>query len=63
LIYKFHEVAISGALNNLFKVEGTVAQKSNQPSYPENGLLSFSGGFFGYFFSTKKVTTKIIFKI
>jgi hypothetical protein len=63
LIYKFHEAAISGALNDLSKVEGTEAQESNQPSYPQNGLLSFSGGFFGYFFPTKKVTIKITFKI
>jgi len=40
--------------NNIPKAEVTVAQKLNQTSYPENGLYSFSGVLFWFFFAQAK---------
>ena len=40
--------------NNIPKAEVTVAQKHNQTSYPENGLYSFSGVLFWFFFAQAK---------
>jgi hypothetical protein len=48
------EAANRKAMNIVTKVEVTVVQKFNQTSYPENGLLSFSGVLFWFFFAQAK---------
>jgi hypothetical protein len=42
------------ARNRIAKVEVTIARRLNQTSYPENGLSSFSGVFFWFFFAQAK---------
>jgi hypothetical protein len=49
------------AHNNITEAEAAVAQKLNQTSYPENGLYSFSGVLFWFFFAqAKKNNSKMI---
>jgi hypothetical protein len=46
-------------LNSIPDVEVTVAQKLNPTSSPENGLLSFSGALFWFFFGQAKKNNKL----
>ena len=57
-------LANNEALNNVTEVELTVVQKLNQTSSPENGLYSFSGVLFWFFFAqAKKNKEKCQFKM
>jgi hypothetical protein len=58
---RYHSLAICKAHNRFGDAEATVVQKPYQTSYPENGLFSFSGVLFWYFFAqTKKNIIKFI---
>ena len=46
--------------SRIINAETTVAQKLNQTSYPENGLLSFSGVLFWFFFARAKKNNNTI---
>jgi hypothetical protein len=55
---KIRSNVISEAHNRIPIAEFTVAQKLNPNSFPENGLLSFSGVLFWFFFAQAKKNSK-----
>jgi len=54
LFQRYQSLSDYEAHNRLDKAEATVAQKLNQASSPENGLYSFSGVLFWFFFAQAK---------
>jgi hypothetical protein len=58
ILYRSYAAANHNGLNRFTKAQFTVVQMLDQTSFPENGLLSFSGVLFGFFFAQTKKNNK-----